>query len=403
MRLPRPRLVTRQGQYVTAASALAIVSARLFGSIELFVLGVIGLILVLGAIVWVRMRRLRLDVSRTFTPPRVHAGGASEVSLTVTNRSRNVTPVVRVHDPVSGTRGANLLVAPLATDAPARAAYRLPTNRRGVIEIGPMEVQITDPFGLAQATIPAAGATRLTVYPPVHRLAGLPSTGGADPHSGFEHHRTLSRGGEDFYSLRPYVAGDDLRRVHWASTARHDELLVRQDELPWQGRMTVVLDNTAGRLDDDDLDLATSIAASILSTAHTKGNLVRLVLAGGGDSDFVSGNAQFDSLLESLATVELDTSASLRRAVDRAATNARRGGVVAVTGELEASGHAHLQRLSRSFGSVCSVIVDRSATDPDAPLPRPMASRRMLRVTRDAPFPAVWNNAMRNTKIEAPL
>ncbi len=67
-------------------------------------------------------------------------------------------------------------------------------------------------------------------------------TTGNDPLAGAEHPNALGRGGEDFYALRHYVVGDDLRRVHWPSTARHDELMVRQDELPWQGRATVLVD-----------------------------------------------------------------------------------------------------------------------------------------------------------------
>jgi len=49
----------------------------------------------------------------------------------------------------------------------------------------------------------------------------------------------VGRVGDDFYALRPYVVGDDMRKVHWPSTARRDELMVRQDELPWQGRVTI--------------------------------------------------------------------------------------------------------------------------------------------------------------------
>ena len=397
-----PRVVTRQGWFVIFGSVLAIVAARLLGSIELFVLGVIGIGLVLVAVILVRMRRLELEVARAVTPPRVHAGAPSQVTLSVVNRGTHRTPVVRVSDPVTGTRGANLLVAPLPPDVPARAAYRLPTERRGIVEIGPMEVQVTDPFGLSIATIAAAGRERLTVYPPVHRLPSLPSTGGADPHAGLEHHRTLSRGGEDFYALRPYVVGDELRRVHWPSSARHDELLVRQDELPWQGRMTVVVDNTQGHLHDAGLDLAASIAASVLTAAHQRGNLVRLVFADGTDSGFLAGNAQLDALLELLATVGLDPGATLRGAVDRAATNVRHGAVVTITAELDTNGHVLLQRLQRSFGTVCSVVIDQSAYDDDVPEAQPAASRRFLRVTRSAPFPEVWNRAMRVAYAEAP-
>ena len=395
-----PRIITRQGWLLVLGSSLSILAARLLGSVELFVLGVIGIGLVLVAVALVRGRRFELEVSRTVAPPRVHAGGASQVTLSVTNRSTRRTPVLRVFDPVTGTRGANLLVAPLQPEVPARAAYRLPTERRGIVEIGPMKVQVTDPFGLCTADIPATGAARLTVYPPVHRLLHLPPTGGADPHAGLEHHRTLSRGGEDFYALRPYVVGDELRRVHWPSSARHDELLVRQDELPWQGRMTVLVDNTMGHLREAGLDLAASIAASVLTTAHQRGNLVRLVFADGTDSGFLAGNAQLEALLELLAIVDLSPGATLRSAVDRAATNTRHGAVVTITAELDTNGHVLLQRLQRAFATVCSVVIDPSAYDEAAPEAQPAASRRFLRVTRSAPFPDVWIRAMRVTYAE---
>lgn len=397
-----PRVLTRQGWWVVLGSATSILAARLLGSVELFVLGVIGLALVLAALVVVRARRIELEVARTVSPPRVHAGTPSQVTLSVTNRGARRTPVVRVHDPVTGTRGANLLVAPLQPQVPARAAYRLPTDRRGIVEIGPMAVEVTDPFGLATVSIPGAGPARLTVYPPVHRVGALPPSGGADPHAGVEHRRTLSRGGEDFYALRPYVVGDELRRVHWPSSARHDELLVRQDELPWQGRTTVIVDNTSGRLPEAGLDLAASVAASLLTAAHQRGSLVRLVLADGTDSGYLSGNAQLDSLLEILAVVALSPGASLRTAVDRAATRMRQGAAIAITGELDTNGHLLVQRLQRNFASVTSVVLDASAFDPTAPESEQAASRRFLRVTRSAPFPDVWLRAMRTVHREVP-
>jgi uncharacterized protein (DUF58 family) len=397
-----PRLMTRSGWAVLIGSATSILAARLLGSVELFLLGVIGIGLCVVAITVVRTRRLAVEVSRSVEPARVHAGSASQVTLTVVNRGTGRTPVLRVQDPVSGTRGANLLVAPLVPGVPARAAYRLPTERRGIIEVGPMRVTVTDPFGLCSSTIPAAGVTHLTVYPPVHRLSSLPSTGGADPHSGLEHHRALTRGGENFYALRPFVVGDELRRVHWPSSARHDELLVRQDELPWQGRMTVLVDNTAGRLRPAGLDLAATIAASVLSAAHHRGNLVRLIFADGTDSGFLAGNAQLEALMELLAVVDLDQKAALRTAVDHAGTNVRNGAIVAITGELDTNGQVLLSRLQRAFGTVCSVTIDPSAYDPTAPEGAAAASRRFIRVTRSAPFPDVWVHAMNISYAAAP-
>ena len=163
-----------------------------------------------------------------------------------------------------------------------------------------------------------------------------------------------------------------------------------------------MVDNTVGHLQDAGLDLAASIAARVLTTAHQRGNLVRLVFADGTDSGFLAGNAQLDALLELLAVVELRPDAALRTAVDRAATNVRKGAVVTVTAELDTAGHVLLQRLPRTFGTVCSLVIDPSAYDPDAPEGPPAASRRFLRVTRHAPFPEVWFRAMRTAHVEVP-
>lgn len=386
-------MVTRQGWLVAIGSLVCVVAARLLGSLELFLLGVIGLAVVVFAVVHVLLRRLRVEVVRDIMPPRVHAGGTSRVDLSVRNHGTRRTPVLRLRDPVTGTRGANLLIGPLAPGEAARASYRLPTERRGIVEIGPMQLLVTDPFGLAQTTLDGPSVASLTVYPPAHRLGALPPTGGSDPHAGLDRRRTLHRGGDDFHALRPFTIGDELRRVHWPSTARHDELMVRQDELAWQGRLTVVVDNSP-KVAPLALDLASSVAASVLQTGHRKGNLVRLVTGDGLDSGFTSGNAQLESLLELLAVLQPSPTASLNHALDRAATQVRNGGAVVITPEEDTTRLADVQRLGRTFSSVTVVVLDPSAWDTDAPEGPAAAGRRMVRITRSAPFPEVWHRAM---------
>ena len=162
------------------------------------------------------------------------------MEVLVRNRGRRRTPVLTLRDGVTGTGGAELLLAPLERSGRVRAAYRLPTRRRGVITVGPLEVELGDPFGLARAAVIAAPASTLVVYPAVDDVPAASRSDGMDPHGW----RTpgLQTGGDEFHSLRPYVIGDDLRRVHWPSTARRDELTVRQDERHQQGRTTVLLD-----------------------------------------------------------------------------------------------------------------------------------------------------------------
>jgi uncharacterized protein (DUF58 family) len=392
-------MVTRQGWLVLLGSFVSVIAARLLGSLELFLFGIIGFAVVAFAVAFVWLRRLRVEVTREIVPMRVHAGGNSRVDLTVVNRGTRRTPVLRLRDPVSGTRGANLLIGPLTPGDGARASYRLPTEKRGIVEIGPMHLLVTDPFGLAHTALGGPGVSRLTVFPPAYRLAALPPTGGSDPHSGLDRHRTLNRGGDDFHGLRPFSVGDELRRVHWPSSARHDELMVRQDELPWQGRLTIVIDNSR-HVAPLALDLGTSVAASVLQSAHARGNQIRLVTADGTDSGFTTGNAQLESLLELLAVLQPDDDASLSIGIDRAATQVRHGGVVVITPQIDPAAFGEVQRLGRSFSSVTTVLLDESAWDPDAPEGPPAAGRRVVRISRSAPFPEAWHRSL-STGVDA--
>ena len=97
--------------------------------------------------------------------------------------------------------------------------------------------------------------------------------------------------------------GDDLRRVHWPSSARHDELLVRQDELPWQGRTTVLLDVRKAAHSGDSLEVAVSAAASIVAATARRNDLVRLVTTDGTDSGFAPGSDHVEAIMEHLAVV----------------------------------------------------------------------------------------------------
>jgi hypothetical protein len=130
-------------------------------------------------------------------------------------------------------------------------------------------------------------------------------------------------------------------------------------------------------------------------SAHQKGNLVRVVTGDGSDSGYLSGNQQVESLLEMLAVLEPHRRAALNTALDRAAMQQRTGGVVVITAELDSSRLVAVRRLSRTFSWVTSVIIDRTTWDPAADIEgMPAASRRMVRVSKDAPFPLVWNAAM---------
>jgi uncharacterized protein (DUF58 family) len=385
-------MLTRQGWLVAGLSLGLVVGGRVLGIFELFVAGVTVGALVLLSLLLVSLSRLKLEVERALHPPRVHAGSPSRVDIRVRNHAGRRSPVLELVDAVSGTRGARLMLAPLEPGQTSHAAYRLPTDRRGILTIGPLEVVLNDPFGLARVRLNAAGISELTVYPAIDTIAPVPHTTGDDPHAGAEHPNALGRSGEDFYALRQYVVGDDLRRVHWKSTARLDDLMVRQDELPWQGRATVLVDVREGATTPESLELGISAAASIVTASWRRQDLVRLISTDGADSGYATGNAQMDAIMEHLATVESTVEGEFRRISDGLSRGSSGGALIAVVSQMSPRELETLSRLGGRFGSLTIVKFERSSWDPHAPEEEagpPIPG--LIRVTRSNPFAPAWD------------
>jgi uncharacterized protein (DUF58 family) len=395
-------VLTHQGWGLLAAAILMIVSGRLLGVLELFVLGTAAALLVAVVVTRSALTRLDIAVRRDVHPPRVHAGSPSRIELEVVNRGTRTTPVLRITDAVSGTRGADLGLAPIGPGGRARAAYRLPTDRRGIVAIGPLDVVLADPFGLTSVGVRGAERTELTVYPRIDHVAGLPETTGHDPEATNESPSSLGRAGEEFFAIRPYQIGDELRRVHWPSTARFDELLVRQTELPWQGRATVLLDLRAEAQTEASLDLCVSAVASIITAARRDGDLFRLVCTDGTDSGFVPGNAAYSAVLEYLATVPVSRASQMNRILDSVARTSHGGALVVVSASLAQHDRARVEALRSRFTTLTTVVVDRSAWDPRAPADAvPAPTSHEIHVTREQPFPTAWNQAMSRSRRRA--
>jgi uncharacterized protein (DUF58 family) len=388
-------MLTQHGWGLLAASILMIAFGRLLGVLELFVLGTAAAVLVVVVVVRAALSRLDIGVRRDVHPPRVHAGSPSRIELEVANRGIRATPVLRITDAVSGTRGADLGLAPIEPGASARAAYRLPTDRRGIITVGPLDVVLSDPFGLTSVRVRGAEPTELTVYPRIDHIVGLPETTGHDPEASNESPTSLGRAGEEFFAIRPYQIGDELRRVHWPSTARFDELLVRQTELPWQGRATVLLDLRAESQTEASLDICVSAVASIVTAARRDGDLFRLVCTDGTDSGFLPGNAAYSAVLEYLATVPVSRASQMNRILDSVARTSHGGALVVVSASLPQHDRARIEALRPRFTTLTSVLVDRSAWDQRAPLDAvPPSTSVEVHVTREQTFPSAWNHAM---------
>lgn len=369
----------------------AVVVARLFGVLELYVLAALVAALVVVALAYVRLVPVRLELRRSVYPSRVHAGESTRIELFLHNPGRRRTPALRVIDPIGSTPGPRLHLAPLAGGARARAAYRLPTARRGRVPVGPLRLEVADPLGLARRRVEAAGAVDITVYPHVDALPALGTGGDQDPTGTAVRVNAVGSQGEEFFGLREYVVGDELRRVHWPSTARRDgELLVRQDERPWANRTTVVLDTRSAAQTPASFERAVSTAASAIEAAHRAHHTIQLVATDGRDSGAGAGLAHAEAIMEYLATVERGGSGSLRAVLARMERPGQGGTLVLALGRVTPAEAAGLAVLRRTYAAVVVAV-----HEPPVPAAARSGRLRIVDATGSQELPAAWASAAR--------
>lgn len=276
-------MLTRHGWGAVTLAAAAAIVGRLFGVLELLVLGAGILALVLACVVWVHSRTIALSVNRRVLPAALRAGDVGRVELIITNNANTGTSQLSLWEPVGGMGGATLRLAPMRRHETVAANYRLPALRRGTVVFGPLTVERRDPFGLCSKRR-AVGSTHEVVVFAAHHELHLPSgMGGSGPLGEHLRARALGRVGSEFHSLREYADGDDLRQIHWRASARSDTLKVRQVEPEGLRHCTVELDTTASEYSPEGFERAVSAAAGAVYAATQSGLRLRLLLGEGTD------------------------------------------------------------------------------------------------------------------------
>jgi uncharacterized protein (DUF58 family) len=282
------RLTARGAGLCVAAAALLAVGL-VFGYRHLVVLGtscVAALLFAAGYVWW----RPRLTVARGVEPDRVMRGESSTVTLRVGNTSRLRGATLVAHDRC-GTLEVPVPLLRLRAGGETTAQYPVPTARRGVVPIGPLRVVRRDPLGLLSLARGYGGTTQVWVYPRVHRLSAVPTgiTRSLDGRDDRVPHGTIT-----FDTLREYVVGDELRRVHWRTSARVGELMVREQLDTSLPRLVVLLDDRRASYADPELfEHACEAAASLIMAARREELPIELRTMSGK-----SGQSPLDSLAE---------------------------------------------------------------------------------------------------------
>jgi uncharacterized protein (DUF58 family) len=377
--------LTRAGIGVALAAVICFVLGRLFGTSELHVLAAMCGIALLAAVLYTALAGLDLSVGRVATPSSLRAGTPARIDLSLCNKGQRATPVLRADDQLNGQRGASLLLASIRKAETARIAYRLPTRRRGELTVGPLDISVGDPLGLTSGTARASDQIRLVVHPRLMDLGVLHATAGHDPTADLQPVRALATGGDEFFALRPYVVGDELKRVHWKSTARTGELVVRQEERPRTGRVTVVLDRRRESYDDDGFDRACSAAISTLYAAWRGDDALRFLTTTPNSVSDIRSRRELDAVDEQLALIETSGDALLARTIDEISRVGRGGTMVLITGLASDELATSIERARRTYGSVLPIVCQIGVDEPP-----PWA----LLHDGNANFPELWRAAV---------
>jgi uncharacterized protein (DUF58 family) len=185
----------------------------------------------------------------------------------VENQSPTTTSFLLLEDrlPPALGRSARLVISSLRGRDHQRVRYTLTPRQRGRYTLGPITVDLSDPFALTKLRVEFDEREDLVVAPEVENLVGGPDSPFGVT-SGLSLARHLFRTGDEFYTMRAYVEGDDLRRIHWPSVARSRELMIRQDEST--RRSTAVLfvdtrDSAVGQNHSPSFEKVVSCAASV--------------------------------------------------------------------------------------------------------------------------------------------
>jgi uncharacterized protein (DUF58 family) len=408
------RGLTTRGRSFLAAAVSAAVSALILGESDLLRVAVLLGVLPLLAAWYVGRSRYKLACTRSLEPGRAPVGSSARVILRLQNLSRLPTGTMLLEDRLPYALGSRprVVLERLGAHQASSVAYTVRADVRGRYPIGPLMVRLTDPFGLCELTRAFPSVDRLTVIPQVFALPRV-RLAGEYAGTGESRARSVAVHGEDDAATREYRRGDDLRRVHWRSTARTGELMVRREEQPWESRATVVLDTRAyahrGEGPTASFEWAVSAAASIAVHLRESGYKVRMVTGSGTDIDASEGGGE-GLILDTLADVKADQDSDVSVLIEHVRRRNDGGLVIGLFGSLTVAEAEMLSGL-RGNGATCiGFAIDTGTWAPAssgaeaerehaaAALALVRAGWRSVPVSHGATLPALWPNVARGSQ-----
>jgi uncharacterized protein (DUF58 family) len=374
---------TTRASCLLAAGLTAVLCGLLLGELDLVRAGVLAAAVPCVAALVVLRARVQVANRRSVEPNRAAAGEAVTIHLVITNRSVLRTGTLMLEDqlPERLVGRARFVLDPLGSHESRTVSYRMPGLGRGRYRVGPLRIRLSDPFRLIDITRSFAATSEFVVAPVIDQLQAVEPPRSDELGDSAGSHSVGTHGADD-QSTREYRIGDDLRKIHWRSSARTGALMVRQEERPWRGQSTVLLDMRAGAHESapspgdpsehdprltSSFEWAVSAAASIGTHLLVRGRELTLLGDPLHERLRVPDSTALATHLASVREVNLPELTGLGAGIR---TAARDSALIAVLGRLDAGSlrilaDAHPRgRQSPAFAILLDVTTWR---DPEAP------------------------------------
>jgi len=398
----RSVLTTRGRAFLGSGTVLALAGVIL-GFRDLTRFGVLLIALPLVCAVLVRTRKTRMRIERHTDPERISVGQDAHVTLSFENVSSSTTPIFLAEerlDYVLGDR-PRFVVGRIPPGRVRAIDYVVRSHLRGRFHLGPLGVQVQDPFGLANRNAVLEGTTDLVVLPAVHPLPSSRQRSSGVGSEGEQAH-LIALHGEDDVTIREYRDGDDLRRIHWPATARTGDLMVRQEDRPAQRRAVVLLDPRpsahGGVGASSSFEWAVTAAASIGAHLCESGYAVHLLCAETVQSSRAAETITTDEMLDVLAVTTMRDDSGEDEILRAGQALAAAGGfIVAIVGPSGRDVTSRVASVRQPGTTGLALVLDArsfgashaEAAEPHAEALR-LAGWRAVTVSRDADVAETW-------------
>jgi len=342
-------VVSPLGWLVLAIAVGAGIAGGILGWVELTVIAfTLGAALVVAVLFVVG--RASFAVAIELNPRRVVVGERAIGRVLVTNTGRRRSSSIALELPV-GQGLAEFQVPGMRPGEQTEELFAVPTNRRAVILAGPAVSVRGDQLGLFRRVVRWTDQLELFVHPVTTRLH--PTAAGLVRDLEGQITKKITNNDISFHALRDYVTGDDVRYVHWRSSARTGQLMVKQFEETRRSQLTIVqLSDARWYASDDEFELAVSVTASIASQVIRDGTQISVVT-----EDRILRTHTVTSLLDDSCRIEKidDRTGSARDAAREATKRLPAPSVVVIVAgsRMDPADYRAVQRL---FGNETVVI-----------------------------------------------